>query len=109
MQIAPDWLRKPTWPGRAMVPAKVALRPVRGFISPRQLGPTSRMPERRRPSRMRASRAMPAAPISRKPAESTITPLTPAAAQASINPGTVAAGVAITARSTASGTSATVA
>ena len=58
---------------------------------------------------MPASRAMPAGPISRNPAESTTTPFTPAAAQASISPGTVAAGVAITARSSGSGTSATVA
>ena len=40
---APLWLMKPTEPGRAMVVAKVAFRPESGLITPRQLGPTTRM------------------------------------------------------------------
>ena len=44
---APLWLMKPTLPGRAMPAAKVALRPVSGLITPRQLGPMMRMLPRR--------------------------------------------------------------
>ena len=43
MHSAPLWLMKPTEPGRAMVVAKVAFRPVSGLITPRQLGPMTRM------------------------------------------------------------------
>jgi hypothetical protein len=39
VQSAPLWLMKPTLPGRAMAPAKVAFSPRRGFIRPRQFGP----------------------------------------------------------------------
>ena len=43
VQSAPLWLMKPTMPGRAMPLAKVALMPVSGLITPRQLGPMMRM------------------------------------------------------------------
>jgi len=35
---APLWLRSPTLPCLAMAPAKVALRPVTGFITPEAVG-----------------------------------------------------------------------
>src|ERR687897_63354 len=38
VQRAPLWLRKPMLPGRAMAPAKVAFRPVAGFIRPGAVG-----------------------------------------------------------------------
>jgi len=41
---APDWLTNATRPRGAMAAANVALRPVTGLITPRQLGPMSRMP-----------------------------------------------------------------
>ena len=44
VQSAPLWLMKATFPGRAMVEAKVAFSPVIGFITPRQLGPITRRP-----------------------------------------------------------------
>ena len=55
-------------------------------------------------SRTRCSSNRPSAPSSENPAEMTIAPLAPASTQARTCSGTVAAGVAITARSTASGT-----
>ena len=39
MHNAPLWLMKATLPGRAMLWANVAFRPVIGFITPRQFGP----------------------------------------------------------------------
>ena len=51
VQSAPLWLRKPTLPGRAMVVANVAFRPVNGHMTPRQFGPMTRMPPRRAFSR----------------------------------------------------------
>ncbi len=41
---APLWLMKATLPDLAISPAKVALSPVGGRITPRQLGPMMRMP-----------------------------------------------------------------
>jgi len=109
VQIAPDWLRKPTCPAAGWEGAKLALRPLRGFIRPRQLGPSRRMPDPRSASRSRPSSAAPSGPTSRKPAEITIAARAPAAAQAATTSGTPGAGVAITARSTRSGSSATLA
>src|ERR1039458_3017093 len=43
VQRAPLWLMKATFPGRATVWAKVALKPRTGFITPRQLGPIRRI------------------------------------------------------------------
>ena len=104
MQRAPLWLRKPTLPGRAIAPAKVALRPVSGFITPRQFGPMIRMPPRRACSMIRRSSSTPSGPISLKPAEMMIAPWTPASTHSPMMPGTVGAGVTMTARSTGSGT-----
>ena len=55
---------------------------------------------------MRLSSARPSLPVSPKPADTTIAPLTPALAHSSRTSGTVVAGVATTARSTCSGTAA---
>src|SRR4028119_2141218 len=65
---APLWLRSPTLPGLAMAPAKVALRPVTGFITPRQLGPMILIRPRRASARTRSSSSIPSGPLSLQPA-----------------------------------------
>ncbi len=100
MQRAPLWLRKPTLPGRAIAPANVAFRPVSGFVTPRQFGPMTRIRPRRACSRIWRSSAAPSGPISLKPAEMMMAPLTPASAHSPMMSGTVGAGVTMTARST---------
>ena len=104
---APLWLMKPTEPGRAMVVAKVAFRPVSGLITPRQLGPITRMLAACASSSSWCSRAAPSGPISLKPAEMTMAPRTPFSPHSRMMPGMVGGGVTITARSTSSGMSET--
>ncbi len=86
-----------------MVLAKVAFSPVMGFIMPRQLGPTMRMLPWRAIFRICCSSAAPSGPVSLKPAEMMIAAWTPTATHSSMTPGTVLAGVTMTARSTGSG------
>ncbi len=86
-----------------MAPAKVALTPVRGLIRPRQFGPMSRKRAGRAAAKISASSRAPSAPDSLKPAETIMAPRTPARARSLTTPGTVGAGVAITARSISSG------
>src|SRR5215467_13831348 len=102
---APLWLKNATSPLRAIAPAKVALSPVAGHIIPRQLGPTIRIRAERAICSTSCSRRAPSAPASLNPAEMTMAPPTPACAHSRMTPGTVAAGVTTTARSTGSGTS----
>src|SRR5215211_7553337 len=64
---APLWLRRATLPGRAIAPAKVALRPVGGFMTPRQLGPTILILPRLASSRTWCSSSAPSDPVSLKP------------------------------------------
>ena len=104
MQSAPLWLMKPTLPRRAMVVAKVALRPLVGLITPRQLGPMMRILPRRACSRICRSSSTPAGPVSLKPAEMMMALLTPRSTHSLMMPGTVGAGVTTTTRSTGSGT-----
>src|SRR5262245_18765037 len=87
-----------------MAAANVALSPVRGLMTPRQLGPTMRRALPRTRSLTWRSRSAPASPLSRKPAEMMMAPLTPASMHSLTIPGTDGAGVTITARSTAPGT-----
>ncbi len=99
---APDWLTKPTRPGLAMPAANVAfIRPI-GFMTPRQLGPTTRMPYSRAASRTWRSSSTPSGPISLNPALMMITPLMPASPHSTTRPGADLAGVTMTARSTGS-------
>ena len=102
---APLWLMKPTEPGRAMVVAKVAFRPESGLITPRQLGPMTRMPAACASSSSCRSRAAPSGPISLKPAEMTTAPRTPFSPHSRMMPGMEGGGVTMTARSTCSGMS----
>ena len=78
-------------------------------ITPRQLGPISRMPLACAMVRSSCSRAAPAAPVSANPPLSTITTGTRAAAQSRRMAGVLPAGVTTIAKSTGCGTSATVA
>ncbi len=105
MQTAPDCEISPSDPDRASPRANVAFNPMPGRMMPRQLGPSTRSPWRRAFSSSARSSAAPAGPVSEKPALTTTAARTPAAPHCSMIPGTVAAGVAITARSTLRGTS----
>ena len=67
----------------------VAFSPVGGHITPRQLGPMIRTPPFCASSRSCCSSFAPSGPSSLKPAEITIAPRTPAAAQSRITPGIV--------------------
>ena len=100
---APLWLMKPTEPGRAMVVAKVAFRPESGLITPRQLGPITRMSAACASSSTCRSSAAPSGPISLKPAEITMAPRTPFSPHSRMMPGMEGGGVTTTARSTCSG------
>ncbi len=104
VQSAPLWLMNPTLPGRAMSAAKVAFNFEPGTITPRQFGPTMRMPALFASSKTWRSSSTPTGPISLKPAEIMMTPFTPAVPQSLTMPGTVAGGVMMTARSAGSGT-----
>lgn len=75
---------------------------------PDVFGPITRIPVSAAIRLNSASNAAPSGPDSRKPLASTIAPATPAAAQSPSTPGTVRAGVAISATSTGAGTSAIV-
>jgi hypothetical protein len=77
--------------------------PMCGSITPTQFGPMIRNRPRR--PRICCSSSAPLGPHSLNPAEMMIAPFTPAAAHSPTILGTVAAGVAITARSTSLGTS----
>jgi len=102
VRSAPDWDTKPTRPGLAIPAANVAFIPSTGFITPRQFGPTTRIPWRRAAARTSRSSSTPAAPTSLNPALMMITPRTPAAPHSSTSPGADLAGVTMTARSTVS-------
>ena len=96
---------KPTFPGRAILLAKVAFNPVFGFITPKQLGPIILIFPPCACCSISCSKTRPFSPASLKPAEIIIAPLIPASTQSEIILGTVGAGVAITAKSIFSGTS----
>ena len=95
----PDCMTRPATPGLAGWAANVASRPMPGTATPKQSGPTSRMPCLRHT----ASRSAQASVSS--PAVITTRDRTPRWPQRSATSSTVAAGTAITARSTGSGRS----
>jgi hypothetical protein len=107
VQRAPLWLMNATLPGRAIAPAKVALSPDSGLITPRQFGPITRILPRPASSRSCRSSAAPSAPTSLNPAEMTIAAGTPASTHSRMTPGAAGAGVTTTASSTRSGKAAT--
>ena len=98
----PDCVTSPAVPGCGWVAANVASRPEPGTAMPKQFGPTRRIPWRRQI----ASKSADAGASS--PAVITTMAFTPLAPQASATSMTPAGGMAITARSGASGNSATV-
>ena len=96
----PDCSARPALPGSGWRAANVASRAMLVLATPKQAGPTSRMPWRRQ----MPSSSMRAAPLS--PAVTTARALTPRCPHCSAIPGTAAAGAATTARSTCSGSAA---
>ena len=59
---APLWLTKPTVPGRGDAGRERRVEPVGGFMTPRQLGPTTRIPFARAVARTWRSSSAPAGP-----------------------------------------------
>ena len=105
----PLWESIPTFPRGGMSLAKVALRRASGSVlmTPRQLGPTRRIPVARQISSSSRWARPPASPTSAKPADSTTSERTPDSPHSRATSRTPAPGTAITARSTGSGRSAT--
>ena len=101
----PDWAKKPTRPRPGIIGARLALSRTSGSVLtiPRQLGPTTRMPEARAAATSCRSAARPSGPVSPNPPETTTSPRTRLRRQASTTPATSSAGTARTARSTSSG------
>ncbi len=106
MHSAPLWLRKPTLPGRAIARGEGGVQPADGIHHAQAVRPDQPDP-RTRCARAPAVPAPPPGRPSLNPAEITIAPRTPAFTHSPTTLGTVAAGVTITARSTASGSSPT--
>ena len=96
----PDCTTRPATPRTGWPAVKVASRPIQGMITPKQLGPSSRMPCRRQA-------AFSSAPAAPRQELSTIRARTPWRPHCSATPGTAAGGTAITARSTGPGRSST--
>ncbi len=107
---APDWQKNPTRPGGGIVGASEALSRTSAevLMMPRQLGPISRSPWVRHRCSSSCWRARPSGPSSANPAEITIRPWTPLAAQSSTTSFTCSAGTATIAMSTSPGMSRTV-
>ena len=99
---APDWLKMPTRPGGGSAGARVALRRTVGSVlaTPRQFGPTTRIPAACAARTSARWVAAPSAPASAKPAEMTTRPCTPAAAASATTAVAASGGTATTARST---------
>ncbi len=79
---APDWERKPMFPFPGAPLEKEALRRAWVSITPRQFGPTTRIPEARATAVSSRSRVTPAPPTSLKPAEMAMAAFIPLAARA---------------------------
>ncbi len=93
-------------PAGGVVGAKVAFIEIAGsvFNTPMQFGPTMRIPYRRVRANSSRSRSTPSPPTSRKPAEMTTSPDTPASPHSSATCSTSSFGTTITPRSTGPGT-----
>ena len=105
VQIAPDCDTRAMLPASHAVRQKDALRPIDGRSMPMQFGPRMRTSASRATASTRASSALPASPVSLKPAESTMAAGTPARPACAMMSGTAGAGAATTARSTGPGRS----
>ena len=105
--IAPDCDTNARSPARGVRCAKLALTPRAGAMNPMQLGPMMRRPRGRAASSTARSSAAPSGPRSRNPADRMTAARAPRSASWRTISGTVGAGVAITARSGASGRLAT--
>ena len=107
VQRAPDWEKNPISPTGGIPAAKVAFRQLLVSITPRQFGPTTRIPSSRTRVRRAFSSAAPSPPTSLKPAEITMAYRMPLAAQASSAGRHALGGITRTARSASGGRSAT--
>ena len=98
---------KATSPGVGAAGATVAFSAISGsgLATPREFGPTIRMPAARQTASSSSWRARPAGPISAKPAVRTTSARTPLAAHARATSTTAFAGTTITASSTSPSTS----
>ena len=108
MPRPPDWEAKPIAPGSGWSAEKVAFMDTAGSVlmTPKQLGPTSRIPLAWASRTISRWAAAPSAPASAKPAEMTTRPADSLAAARGDDLGARAgAGTATTARSTSPGTS----
>ncbi len=108
--MAPDWERSPTRPGTGGIGEKVALQRMPGSVlqTPRQFGPTTRIPCRRAIASSSASASEPASLVSPNPAVTMTSAFAPAAAASSATVRTEDGGTATTTRSTRSGMAQTV-
>jgi hypothetical protein len=105
--MAPDWLMKLTGPAGGMIGANVAFIRMSAavFTTPRQLGPTIRMPYLRAIASSCSSRSAPAGPTSLNPAVITISVRTPRSPHCSATTSARSFGTAMIARSMTPGTS----
>ena len=97
----PDWTTRPALPGEGRCTANVASSPIPGTATPKQFGPTRRMP----PRRLASSRADSCASV--RPRVMTTSDLAPRFPHSWATSRTRAAGTATTTRSGASGSAAT--
>ena len=97
---APDCVMNASVPAIACPGAKLAFRPAPGTSAPMQFGPRIRSSQGRAAASICcSSEGPPSAPGCRSPDDSTIAARVPLRPRSAINPGTVFAGVQITARS----------
>ena len=105
MPSAPDCANSPSRPCGGSVGASEALSRTSGslLMSPKELGPTTRIPEPRARRTSSAWSRAPSLPSSANPDDTTRSDFTPASAHSSTTSSTAWAGTATTARSTGSG------
>ena len=106
MPSAPDWAKRPSRPCGGSVGAREALSRTAGslLMIPKELGPTTRIPDPRARRTSSAWSRAPSVPSSANPLETTSSARTPALAHSSTTSSTALAGTATTARSTRPGT-----
>jgi hypothetical protein len=98
--VAPDWATKASRPGTGLTWEKLALRPMPGTMTPKQLGPMRRSRKGWAASSIACLSSNPRRPApSPKPVVMTTAAPVPRAPSAATMPGTVAGGVQMIARS----------
>ena len=104
---APDWLMSATLPGASGTSSSALMNvpksPIRGFITPMQLGPTMRRSVARATFSIRAWRRAPSAPLSANPELTTTQAPQPRSAAARTTSGASSAGTTTITRSAGEG------